>query len=755
MADFPLKRVIYGPPGTGKTTRIISDIRAMVAQGVPEAQIGLMSFTKTGSKELADRAGIATRWACTIHSAAYHLTGVHKDQIIGWKQLKEFSKLSGIKVTGKDPNDEDGKAEEGDEYWAIYQLALSRMKGFKDTYLNSARPGTFGQFRFFCEKMEEFKKANGYVDFNDLLYMVGRQNVCPPISVLFVDEAQDLSALQWSVIKLWQETIPTVTVSGDDDQCQPAGTKVLTPNGEVNIEHLKDGDKVVSYSTQRGDFGQRRVKTASRPFEGDLYGVATTKNRSWYTPNHICTVRYREDVITKGLRVLYLMEKDGMFRVGQTKAGRYRKNNSGFLFYPTQRACQEGAEKLWVLDTFETEGEAVAAEQFASYVFGIPQTVFSYSKLGIKCKYGDDIWKILKSSNVDFKSRAIDLLNHFDKQYGLPLIKNKGGALFFKAYACNLDPLLHQVADSDGSYLNWTDFKLSKKKYSGLVYSLEVEKTNTYIADGIYTHNCLFVWGGADPEGMSKWEAENSATRIVLDQSYRVPKIAHKRAERLIKRIRNRVDKVYKPLDKEGVVSFVDESRARITHGEDTLVLYRNHALRKDIEDFLINKGVPYHVDNGRYGAFQSPMLKHILFWQEVCAKGLKLPSKKVEEFEPFFIADVAGALRRMDISDVKHIPWHKAIRSLSYRDGAKLLRYFKLIDREYGFDVTPTVKLSTIHGAKGREADTVVLINDMSKRTAEAYNIDPASEIRTFYVGVTRAKEHLKIINGRNGINL
>lgn len=59
-----------------------------------------------------------------------------------------------------------------------------------------------------------------------------------------------------------------------------------------------------------------------------------------------------------------------------------------------------------------------------------------------------------------------------------------------------------------------------------------------------------------------------------------------------------------------------------------------------------------------------------------------------------------------------------------------------------------PVVNISTIHSVKGDEADIVVLAPDMSKATASHYEFDPDSEHCVFYVGVTRAKEKLYILN-------
>ena len=56
-----------------------------------------------------------------------------------------------------------------------------------------------------------------------------------------------------------------------------------------------------------------------------------------------------------------------------------------------------------------------------------------------------------------------------------------------------------------------------------------------------------------------------------------------------------------------------------------------------------------------------------------------------------------------------------------------------------------PRIKISTIHKAKGGEADNVAVLLDSSKLCVESEDQD--SEVRTFYVGITRAKKTLHLI--------
>ena len=55
-------------------------------------------------------------------------------------------------------------------------------------------------------------------------------------------------------------------------------------------------------------------------------------------------------------------------------------------------------------------------------------------------------------------------------------------------------------------------------------------------------------------------------------------------------------------------------------------------------------------------------------------------------------------------------------------------------------------IEINTIHGTKGREADNVVILPDITDITYKAMLNDPDNEHRVFYVAATRAKQNLYI---------
>jgi len=62
-----------------------------------------------------------------------------------------------------------------------------------------------------------------------------------------------------------------------------------------------------------------------------------------------------------------------------------------------------------------------------------------------------------------------------------------------------------------------------------------------------------------------------------------------------------------------------------------------------------------------------------------------------------------------------------------------------------------PRIKMSTIHAAKGGEADNVLLLQDLTGAALETFSHDPDELHRLFYTGATRAKRELHVLDPKN----
>jgi superfamily I DNA/RNA helicase len=87
---------------------------------------------------------------------------------------------------------------------------------------------------------------------------------------------------------------------------------------------------------------------------------------------------------------------------------------------------------------------------------------------------------------------------------------------------------------------------------------------------------------------------------------------------------------------------------------------------------------------------------------------------------------------------------WHEAMDKMPERDRAYIVA---MLRRGEKFNGIPRINVSTIHGSKGGEADNVCIFTDLSPAADESMRIDADDVHRTFYVGVTRTKENLFIV--------
>ena len=91
---------------------------------------------------------------------------------------------------------------------------------------------------------------------------------------------------------------------------------------------------------------------------------------------------------------------------------------------------------------------------------------------------------------------------------------------------------------------------------------------------------------------------------------------------------------------------------------------------------------------------------------------------------------------------------WYEALDDASSR---KIEYIRKMRSNNEHLNKKPRILLSTIHGVKGGEEQNVVLLSDLSLNTQKGYERNPDDENRLFYVGATRTKEHLHIVEPKN----
>jgi DNA helicase-2/ATP-dependent DNA helicase PcrA len=268
----------------------------------------------------------------------------------------------------------------------------------------------------------------------------------------------------------------------------------------------------------------------------------------------------------------------------------------------------------------------------------------------------------------------------------------------------------------------------------------------------------IYRWAGAAVE----YFVSMKGNARVLRQSWRVPSAVHTAALEVLRGVVNRRPKEWVPRGEPGELvraSSLDEIDFHA--GEDTLVLARNACfLRDDAMKLLRSEGVIYEFRGAN--SVKSSVVGGILTWERL-RRGERVPVEDAVKMYDLLESekDVARGYKKLpglgeehDVSmedlvrrgGLKAEPkiWHEALRKISADDRAYMLKALRRGDR---LTAKPSVRLSTIHGSKGGQADHVVLVRDMAWRTYREAEFEPEDEARVWYVGATRAKQRLTIV--------
>ena len=173
-----------------------------------------LAFTRSAAKEVSNRCGFDSS---TIHAFAFAELGLTRVEVVDTAKLKQFGELIGYEFSSDD--DEMSQPTVGDVLLQMNQYMVATCTDASSVYeVFHPDEASYDMFVHFNASYDKWKESFGIVDFNDMLTQYLDVTLDFPYRELFVDEAQDLSPLQWKVIEKLAPSVETVYVAGDDDQ---------------------------------------------------------------------------------------------------------------------------------------------------------------------------------------------------------------------------------------------------------------------------------------------------------------------------------------------------------------------------------------------------------------------------------------------------------------------------------------------------------------------------------------------------------
>lgn len=222
------RTLIIGGPGTGKTSTLIDLVKDRLDVGVEPERIAFCSFTRQASYGARDRACQALSlhedrfpFFRTLHSLVFRALGMTPSDVmsrddyralgdmLGYPISAEFDVLEGPAISNKNV---------GSVMLAIAEFSRNARISLRDAWLRHGGGVDWHDLVRFNSALNTYRGDQSSYDYTSMLERYAADGDPVPVDVAFIDEAQDLTALQWQVVRRAFSGVRELFVAGDDDQ---------------------------------------------------------------------------------------------------------------------------------------------------------------------------------------------------------------------------------------------------------------------------------------------------------------------------------------------------------------------------------------------------------------------------------------------------------------------------------------------------------------------------------------------------------
>ena len=289
-----MKTIVLGPPGTGKTYTLLNKVQDYLKNVDPD-KIGYFAFTKKAANEAKARAMDKFNYTeddlpyfRTLHSLAFRKLGINKDQVMQRRHYEDLGRKLNLFIDYNEHDQEEtGLFTTKSDYLRLIHLAKLRNITLEQQ-LKLGEHNTEVEYDTLVHlknELERYKKEYSLIDYNDMIARFIKSDSSPKFEVVFIDEAQDLSMIQWNMAKsIWNKTQDSF-IAGDDDQA---------------IFRWAGAD-VDSFITQTGKLlnltESRRIPRAVHDFAlGIIKRVSKRRYKEWAPRDHQGSLKFHDDI---------------------------------------------------------------------------------------------------------------------------------------------------------------------------------------------------------------------------------------------------------------------------------------------------------------------------------------------------------------------------------------------------------------------------------------------------------------------------
>ena len=224
-----MTHIYFGPPGTGKTRRLIKKVEEYLNKGINPETIGFFTFSKNAAKEATDRMkkkfGLSKDslpYFRTLHSLGFEVLNYKPEKVMNSSDYRKIGEKCGIEVNYASWDEDNGGIFTSDSpYLNLINKSKSKNITVQQEYnLGDHKEDLDSSVLYKLEReIINYKRDTEKIDFNDMINQMVAKKMCPNFNVSFIDEAQDLSIMQWRLSDLIEKNSGSLYVAGDDDQC--------------------------------------------------------------------------------------------------------------------------------------------------------------------------------------------------------------------------------------------------------------------------------------------------------------------------------------------------------------------------------------------------------------------------------------------------------------------------------------------------------------------------------------------------------